>query len=116
MSKGLEARRDGEEWKETLKTDVERRGWVCVRREVMKGDVVDEGWIDLAPLDLAPLEGLIRPPFFENIIEDNISSMLVEIGPEGWTPTQQPPEFSPSLSPLPLDYYFYLGEERKHES
>jgi hypothetical protein len=35
----------------------------------MKGDVVDKGWIGLAPS-----EGLIRPPFFENIIEDDISS------------------------------------------
>jgi hypothetical protein len=42
--------------------------------------------------------------------------LLVEIGPEGWTPTQQPPEFSPSLRPFPLGYYFYLYEERKHES
>jgi hypothetical protein len=39
--------------------------------------------------------------------------MLVEIGPEGWTPTQQPPEISPSLRSLPLGYYFYLREERK---
>jgi hypothetical protein len=42
--------------------------------------------------------------------------LLVEIGPEGWTPTQQPPELSPPLRPLPLVYYFYLCEERKHET
>jgi hypothetical protein len=34
--------------------------------------------------------------------------VLVEIGPEGWTPTQQPPEFSPSPRLLPSDFYFYL--------
>jgi hypothetical protein len=39
--------------------------------------------------------------------------VLVEIGPEGCTPTQQPPEFSPSLRLLPLGYYFYLCGERK---
>jgi hypothetical protein len=39
--------------------------------------------------------------------------VLVEIGPEGWTPTQQPLEFSSSLQPLPLGYYYYLREERK---
>jgi hypothetical protein len=39
--------------------------------------------------------------------------LLVEIGPEGWTPTQQPPEFSPSLHLLPQGNYFYLREERK---
>jgi hypothetical protein len=38
--------------------------------------------------------------------------LLVEIGPEGWTPTQQPPEFTPSLRLLPQGYYFYLCEER----
>jgi hypothetical protein len=42
--------------------------------------------------------------------------VLVEIGPEGWTPTQQPPELSPSLRPLSRGtfFYFYLSEERKH--
>jgi hypothetical protein len=39
--------------------------------------------------------------------------LLVEIGPEGWTPTQQPPEFSPSLRLLSQGFYFYLCEERK---
>jgi hypothetical protein len=39
--------------------------------------------------------------------------LLVEIGPEGWTPTQQPPEFSPSLRSLSPGFYFYLCEERK---
>jgi hypothetical protein len=41
------------------------------------------------------------------------AKLLVEIGPEGWTPTQQPPEFSPSLRLLSRGYYFYLREERK---
>jgi hypothetical protein len=41
------------------------------------------------------------------------AKLLVEIGPEGWTPTQQPPEFSPSLRSLSLGFYFYLCEERK---
>jgi hypothetical protein len=41
------------------------------------------------------------------------SLLLLEIGPEGWTPTQQPPEFSPSLRLLPQGHYFYLREERK---
>jgi hypothetical protein len=36
------------------------------------------------------------------------SCVLVEIGPEGWTPTQQPPELSPSLRSLPRGCYFYL--------
>jgi hypothetical protein len=42
--------------------------------------------------------------------------VLVEIGPEGWTPTQQPPEFSPFLRSLSRGsyFYFYLSEERKH--
>jgi hypothetical protein len=35
-----------------------------------------------------------------------ISSLLVEIGPEGWTPTQQPPELFPSLRQLPRGYYY----------
>jgi hypothetical protein len=39
--------------------------------------------------------------------------LLVEIGPEGWTPTQQPPEFSPFLRSLSRGSYFYLGEERE---
>jgi uncharacterized protein (DUF1501 family) len=39
--------------------------------------------------------------------------LLVEIGPEGWTPTQQPPEFSPSLLLLPRDLYFYPRRKRK---
>jgi hypothetical protein len=39
--------------------------------------------------------------------------LLVEIGPEGWTPTQQPPEFSPSLRLLPQGLYFYSCEERE---
>jgi hypothetical protein len=39
--------------------------------------------------------------------------LLVEIGPEGWTPTQQPPEFPPSLCLLPQGYYFYLRKERE---
>jgi hypothetical protein len=41
------------------------------------------------------------------------AKLLVEIGPEGWTPTQQPPEFSPSLRSLSQGFYFYLREERK---
>jgi hypothetical protein len=40
--------------------------------------------------------------------------VLVEIGPEGWTPTQQPPEFSPFLRSLSQGSYFYLSEEREH--
>jgi hypothetical protein len=40
--------------------------------------------------------------------------VLVEIGPEGWTPTQQPPEFSPLLRSLSRGSYLYLSEERKH--
>jgi hypothetical protein len=36
------------------------------------------------------------------------AKLLVEIGPEGWTPTQQPPESSPSPRLLPCDFYFYL--------
>jgi hypothetical protein len=40
-------------------------------------------------------------------------AVLVEIGPEGWTPTQQPPGFSPSLRLLPRGYYFYLRKEGK---
>jgi hypothetical protein len=39
--------------------------------------------------------------------------VLVEIGPEGWTPTQQPPEFSPSRLLLPRGFYFYPRKERK---
>jgi hypothetical protein len=46
-------------------------------------------------------------------IQRRWSYVLVEIGPEGWTPTQQPPEFSPSLRLLPRGYYFYLREERE---
>jgi hypothetical protein len=41
------------------------------------------------------------------------SCLLVGIGPEGWTPTQQPPEFSPSLRLLPRGCYFYLRKEGK---
>jgi hypothetical protein len=40
-------------------------------------------------------------------------ALLVEIGPEGWTPTQQPPEFSPSLRLLLRGYFYNRGEERK---
>jgi hypothetical protein len=42
--------------------------------------------------------------------------MLVEIGPEGWTPTQQPPELTPFLRPLSRGsyFYFYSSEEKKH--
>jgi hypothetical protein len=36
------------------------------------------------------------------------AKLLVEIGLEGWTPTQQPPEFSPSLRLLPRGCYLYL--------
>jgi hypothetical protein len=39
--------------------------------------------------------------------------LLVEVGPEGWTPTQQPPVFSPSLRLLQQGFCFYLCEERK---
>jgi hypothetical protein len=45
-----------------------------------------------------------------------LGPLLVEIGPEGWTPTQQPPELSPSLRLLPLGYCLYLCEERKRLS
>jgi predicted Mrr-cat superfamily restriction endonuclease len=38
----------------------------------------------------------------------NEYKVLVEIGPEGWTPTQQPPESTPSPRLLPCDFYFYL--------
>jgi hypothetical protein len=38
--------------------------------------------------------------------------VLVEIGPEGWTPTQQPPEFTPSLRLSTLSPYYYSCEER----
>jgi hypothetical protein len=41
------------------------------------------------------------------------AKLLVGIGPEGWTPTQQPPELSPSLSLLSRDCYFYLRKEGK---
>jgi hypothetical protein len=41
------------------------------------------------------------------------ASLLVKIGPEGWTPTQQPPEFSPSLFFLPRDLCFYPHRKRK---
>jgi hypothetical protein len=41
------------------------------------------------------------------------SYMLVEVGPEGWTPTQQPPEFSPTFRLLPQSFYFYLCGEKK---
>jgi hypothetical protein len=41
------------------------------------------------------------------------AKLLVGIGPEGWTLTQQPPELSPSLSLLSRDCYFYLREEGK---
>jgi hypothetical protein len=36
-------------------------------------------------------------PRVKTLLECGYRGMLVEIGPEGWTPTQQPPEFSPSL-------------------
>jgi hypothetical protein len=39
--------------------------------------------------------------------------VLVEIGPEGWTPTQQPPELFSSLWLLLRGYFFYQGEEKK---
>jgi hypothetical protein len=41
------------------------------------------------------------------------TKLLVEIRPEGRTPTQQPPEFSPSLRLLPRGFYFYLRKKRK---
>jgi hypothetical protein len=41
------------------------------------------------------------------------AKLLVGIGPEGWTPTQQPPELSPSLRLLSRDCYFYLCKEGK---
>jgi hypothetical protein len=39
-------------------------------------------------------------------------AVLVEIGPEGWTPTQQPPELTPFLRHFlrGSSFYFYLGE------
>jgi hypothetical protein len=42
----------------------------------------------------------------------------VEIGPEGWTPTQQPPGLTPFLRSLLRGsyFYFYLSEERKHRN
>jgi hypothetical protein len=44
--------------------------------------------------------------------------LLVEIGPEGWTPTQQPPELTPFLRSLLRGSYFnfYLSEERRHRN
>jgi hypothetical protein len=45
--------------------------------------------------------------------ETTAGGVLVEIGPEGWTPTQQPPEFSPFLRSLSQGPYFYLGEGRE---
>jgi hypothetical protein len=42
--------------------------------------------------------------------------LLVEIGPKGWTPTQQPPEFSPFLRSLSQCSYFYLGGERRRRN
>jgi hypothetical protein len=41
------------------------------------------------------------------------AKLLVEIGPEGWTPTQQPPDSSSLLRLFSRGYYFYSQEERK---
>jgi hypothetical protein len=35
------------------------------------------------------------------------AKLLVEIGPEGWTPTQQPSKLFPSLRPLLRGYFYY---------
>jgi hypothetical protein len=35
------------------------------------------------------------------------AKLLLEIGPEGWTPTQQPPESFPSLRLLLRGYFYY---------
>jgi hypothetical protein len=40
-------------------------------------------------------------------------AVLVGIASEGWTPTQQFLEFSPSLRLLPRGCYFYLRKEGK---
>jgi disease resistance protein RPM1 len=42
-----------------------------------------------------------------------MGGVLVEIGPEGWTPTQQPSGFSPSLCLLTRGHYFYWRKEGK---
>jgi hypothetical protein len=39
--------------------------------------------------------------------------LLAEIGPEGWTPTQQPPELSHSLSLLSRRVLLLLAQRRK---
>jgi hypothetical protein len=46
------------------------------------------------------------------------AKLLVEIGPEGWTPTQQPPELTPFPRSLSRGsyFYFYSREERKHRN
>jgi hypothetical protein len=46
------------------------------------------------------------------------AALLVEIGPEGRAPTQQPPELTPYLRPFLRGSYFYvyLGEERKRRN
>jgi hypothetical protein len=56
-----------------------------------------------------PLLGFARV----NVLVSSLLSLLVEIGPEGRTPTQQPPEFSSSFCLLPRDFYFYLRKKRK---
>jgi hypothetical protein len=52
------------------------------------------------PLQLRRLPNVYWPCGLEFFHEVG-AKLLVEIGPEGWTPTQQPPEFSPSLRLLP---------------
>jgi hypothetical protein len=41
------------------------------------------------------------------------AKLLVEIEPEGWTPTQQPPECFPSLRLLLRGYFHYIGRGKK---
>jgi hypothetical protein len=57
--------------------------------EGFKPRIVEEDLISFFILIL--VQPFVIPPLILSLY------MLVEIGPEGWTPTQQPPEFSPSL-------------------
>jgi hypothetical protein len=53
--------------------------------------------------------GTCRPSMPQRLFTPKTGNvLLVEIGPEGWTPTQQPPESFPSLRSLSRDCYFYL--------
>jgi hypothetical protein len=64
---------------------------------------------------------LSTTPFWGGVygLENWCSRLLVEIGPEGWTLTQQPPEIFPSLHLLPRSYLYHSrrGKEmRKHST